>query len=64
MVYGMSLGDTAKAETVDEGDEDEDGMQETSVARAVPLDAKVRPFYYCVTLSDEQYRRYFTQQKK
>lgn len=42
ILYGMSLGDTVKAETVDDDDDDGDGLQEGSIARAVPLNAKVR----------------------
>lgn len=38
----MSLGETAKAEAVeDDGEDDPEGAQEGSVARAVPLNAKV-----------------------
>lgn len=38
----MSLGETAKAEAVeDDGDDDREGVQEGSVVRAVPLNAKV-----------------------
>jgi hypothetical protein len=42
IVYGMSLGDTVKAETIEDNNEDEDDVQEGSIARAVPLNAKVR----------------------
>ena len=42
IVYGMSLGDTVKAEAIEDDDGSIDGMQESSIARAVPLNAKVR----------------------
>lgn len=38
----MSLGDTVKAEAVEDDGGSIDGMQDSSIARAVPLNAKVR----------------------
>lgn len=46
MVFGMSLGETAAPETVQDkgGDSDTEviGIQQTKAARAVPLAARVR----------------------
>ncbi|KAI0346241.1 Ku DNA-binding complex, Ku70 subunit [Trametopsis cervina] len=41
MLYGMSLGETVKAEAVEEDNDADEEVQGHSIARAVPLDAKV-----------------------
>ncbi|KAI0090224.1 SPOC like C-terminal domain-containing protein [Irpex rosettiformis] len=41
IMYGASLGETVKAETVEDDGDSADGIQEGSIARAVPLNVKV-----------------------
>lgn len=60
MVYGMSLGETSKAETVEEGDDDINPVPEMSIARAVPLNAKVSPFDYCMMYDSDNIKVFYT----